>query len=132
MFESPLLVKGQLKRRDKLTSIASFEALKTVSKEFLKNSFLFLRYRLLKSKNYAGQILGFHRFPRKYCRAISVCDVTDDLCSELEADVHTEPRSLFPRSWAPREFILKIFKEYFAVSLWNFKDVDLPYFKSVS
>ena len=87
-----------------------FEALKTVSNEFLKNSFSFSRYRLLKSKNSAGQILGFHRFPRKYCRAISVCDVTDDLCSELEADVHTEPRSLFPRSRAPREFILKIFK----------------------
>ena len=81
----------------------------------MKNSFSFSRYRLLKSKNSAGQILGFHRFPKKYCRAISVCDVTDDLCSEWEADVHTEPRSLFPSSRAPREFILKIFKEYFVV-----------------
>ena len=61
----------------------------------MKNSFSFSRYRLLKSKNSAGQILGFHCFPRKYCRAISACDVTDDLCSELEADIHTEPRSLF-------------------------------------
>ena len=90
-----------------------FEALKTVSKEFLKNSFSFSRYRLLKSKNSAGQILGFHRFPKKYCRAISVFDVTDDLCSQCEADVHTELRSLFPRSWAPRKSILQIFKEYF-------------------
>ena len=81
----------------------------------MKNSFSFSRYRLLKSKNSAGQILGFHRFPKKYCRAISVCDVTDDLCSEWEADVHTEPRSSFPRRRAPREFILKIFKEYFVV-----------------
>ena len=60
----------------------------------MKNSFSFSRYRLLKSKNSAGQILGFHRFPKKYCRAISVCDVTDDLCSEWEADVHTEPRRI--------------------------------------
>ena len=37
-----------------------------------------------------GQILGFYRFPKKYCRAISVCDVTDDLYSECEADLHTE------------------------------------------
>ena len=37
-----------------------------------------------------GQILGFHRFPKKYCRAISVCDVTDDLYSEYEPDLHTE------------------------------------------
>ena len=61
-----------------------------VSKEFLKNSFLFSRYRLLKSKNSAGQILGSHRFPKKYCRTISVCDVTDDLCSQYEADLHTK------------------------------------------
>ena len=53
----------------------------------MKNSFSFSRYRLLKSKNSAGQILGFHRFPKKYCPAISVCDVTDDLCSQCEADV---------------------------------------------
>ena len=64
-----------------------FEALKTVSKEFLKNSFSFSRYQLLKSKNSAGQILGFHRFPKKYCRAISVFDVTDDLCSYFESDL---------------------------------------------
>ena len=70
---------------------------------------------MLKSKNSAGQILGFHRFPKKYCRAISVCDVTDDLCSQCEGDVHTEPRSLFPWSWAPRKLILKILKEYFVV-----------------
>ena len=37
-----------------------------------------------------GQILSFHRFPKKYCRAISVCDVTDDLYSECEADLHTK------------------------------------------
>ena len=62
-----------------------------VSKEFLKNLFSFSRNRLLKSKNSAGQILGFHRFPKKYCRAISVCDVTDDdLYSQYEADLHTE------------------------------------------
>ena len=61
-----------------------------VSKKFLKNSFSFSRYRLLKWKNSAGQILGFYRFPKKYCRAISVCDVTDDLYSECEADLHTE------------------------------------------
>ena len=35
-----------------------------VLKEFLKNSFLFSRYRLLKSKSSVGQILGFHRFPK--------------------------------------------------------------------
>ena len=40
------------------------EALKTVSKEVLKNSFSFSRYRLLKLKNSAGQILGFHCFPK--------------------------------------------------------------------
>ena len=91
--------------------------LKTVSKEVLKNSFSFSRYRVLKSKNSAGQILGFHRFPIKYCWAISVCDVTDDLWSWCEADLHTKPRSLFPRSRAPRKFILKIFKEYFVVCL---------------
>ena len=79
-----------------------FEALKTVLKEFLKNSFSFSRYRLLNSRNSVGQILCFHRFPKKYCRAISVCDVTDDLCSLCEADVRTGPRSLFPRSRAPR------------------------------
>ena len=32
--------------------------------EFLKNLFSFLRYQLLKSKNSAGQIFGFHRFPK--------------------------------------------------------------------
>ena len=64
--------------------------MKTVSKKFLKNSFSFSRYRLLKLKNSAGQILGFHRFPKKYSRAISVCDVTDDLYSENEADLHME------------------------------------------
>ena len=48
-----------------LTSTARYiEALRTVSKEFLKNSFSFSRYRLLKSKNTVGQILGFHRFPK--------------------------------------------------------------------
>ena len=59
-----------------------------VSKEFLKNSFLFSRCWLLKSKNSARQILGFHRFPKKYCRAISVCDATDDLFSQCKADLH--------------------------------------------
>ena len=59
-----------------------------VPKKCLKNSFSFSRYRLLKSKNSAGQILGFHRFLKKYCRVISVCDVTDDLHSEYEADLH--------------------------------------------
>ena len=44
-----MIIKGQLKRRDKLTSITKFEALKTVSKEFLRNSFLFSRYGPLKS-----------------------------------------------------------------------------------
>ena len=81
----------------------------------MKNSFSFSRYRLLKSKNSVGQILGFHRFPKKYCWAIFVCDVTDDLFSQCEADLHTEPRILFPQSRAPRKLILKIFTEYFVV-----------------
>ena len=53
----------------------------------MKNSFSFSRYQLLKSKNSAGQIFGFHRFPKKYCRAISVRDVTG---SQYEADLHME------------------------------------------
>ena len=61
-----------------------------VSKKFLKNLFLFWRYRLLKLKNSVGQILGFHRFPKKYCWAISVCDITDDLYSEYKADLLME------------------------------------------
>ena len=87
--------------------------MKTISKEFLKNSFSFSRYRLLKSKNSAGQVLSFHRFPKKYFRAISVCDVTDDLYSEYEANLHTNTKILFPQSRAPRKLILKIFMEHF-------------------
>ena len=38
-----------------------------------------------------GQILGCHRFPKKkFCRAISVCDVTNDLYSQCKADLHRE------------------------------------------
>ena len=62
-----------------------------------------------------GQILGLYRFPKKYCRAISVCDVTDDLYSEYEADLHRHTRILFPQSRAPRKLILKIFTEYLVV-----------------
>ena len=77
-----------------------------VSKEFLKNSFFVLEISAVKVEELCGTNSRFSSFSEKYCRAISVCDVTDDLCSEWEADVHTEPRSLF---------ILKIFKEYFVV-----------------
>ena len=61
-----------------LTSTARYiEAMRTVSKEFLKNSFSFSRYRLLKSKNTAGQILGFHRFPKNIVgRFLSVMSLT--------------------------------------------------------
>ena len=55
--------------------------MKTVSKEFLKNSFSFSRYRLLKSRNSAGQILGFHRFPKIIFGKTFVSDVTGDLSS---------------------------------------------------
>ena len=79
----------------------------------MKNSFSFSRYPLLNLKNSAGQILGFHRFPRKICQAISVCDVTEDLYSQCEADFHTEPRMLFSQGRALRKLILKIFTEYF-------------------
>ena len=89
--------------------------MKTVLKKFLKNSFSFSIYRLLKSKNSAGQILGFHRFPKKYSRAISVCDVTDDLCSECKADLHTEHKDSVSSEPGSQKVILKIFTEYFVV-----------------
>ena len=66
-----------------------FEALKTVWKEFLKNSFSFSRYRLLKSKNSVGHS-RFRSFSEKCCRAISVCDVIDDLYSQYKAEFHRE------------------------------------------
>ena len=48
-------------------------------------------HRLSKSKNSVGQILGFHCFSKNIVgRAISVCDVTDDLWSGNEADFHRE------------------------------------------
>ena len=70
-----------------------------VSKEFLKNSFLYSRCWLLKSKNSARQILCFHCFTKKYCRAISVCDATDDLFSQCKASF--VPRILFLRVGLP-------------------------------
>ena len=81
----------------------------------MKNSFSFSRYRLLKSKTSAVHILGFHRFPKKYCRAITVCDVTNDVYSQCEAHLHTEPRILFCQSRDLRKLILKIFTKYFVV-----------------
>ena len=70
---------------------------------------------MLKSKNSAGQILGFYRFPKKYSRAISVCDVTDDLYSECKADLHTEHKDSVSSEPGSQKVILKIFTEYFVV-----------------
>ena len=60
---------------------------------------------MLKSKNSrsAGQILSFHRFPKKYSRAISVCDVTDDLCSEYKADSSYRTQGSVSSEPAPRK-----------------------------
>ena len=55
----------------------------------------------------------FPWFSEKYCRAISVCDVTDDLWSEHEADFRGEYKDFLSSEPAPRKFILKIFTEYF-------------------
>ena len=61
-----------------------------------------------------GQILGFHRFPKKYCWAISLCDVTDDLCSQCEADV-----SYRTKEFASTEPVLQIanFEDFLGIFL---------------
>ena len=43
------------------------------------------------------------------------CDVTDDLYSEYEADLHTEHKDSVSSEPGPRKLILKIFTEYFVV-----------------
>ena len=70
---------------------------------------------MLKLKNSAGQILGFHRFRKKYSRAISVSDVTDDLCSEYKADLYTARKDTVSSKPGSQKVILKIFMEYFVV-----------------
>ena len=90
------------------------EALKTVSKEFLKNLFSFSRYRLLKSKNSVGQILGFHRFSKNIVgRFLSL---TSLMIFSLGTKLSFIGNTLifFPQSQAPRKSILKIFTEYFS------------------
>ena len=62
-----------------------------------------------------GQILGFHRFPNKNCRAISVCDVTDDLYSQYEADLHREHKDFVSSELGSQKVDVEIFTEYFAV-----------------
>ena len=91
----------------------------------MNNSLSFSRYRLLNSKNSAGQILGFHRFSEKYCRTISVCDVTDNLYSEDEADLHREHKDFVSSEPGSQEV-------YFERFLRNIRslpceDVDLPF-----
>ena len=58
-----------------------FEALKMVLQEFSTSS---VHSQLLKSNN-----LVFIIF-QKFCQAISVCNITDDLYSEYKGDLHTE------------------------------------------
>ena len=98
----------------------------------MKNSFSFSRYRLLKSKNSAGQILGFHRFPKKYRRAISVFDVTDDLCSEYKADFHTEHKDFVSSELGSQKVSFEdfygIFRSLPCGTSRNNKHVDLPFF----
>ena len=60
-----------------------------------------LEISAVKVEELCGANSQFPSFSEKYSRAISVCDVTDDLCSEHEADLHTEhkdPVSLEPDS----------------------------------
>ena len=63
-----------MKRRDKLTSIARLEALKTVSKEFLKNSSSFSRYGPLTSSFLLTRKVSekgrenVHSIPRVTCK----------------------------------------------------------------
>ena len=57
----------------------------------------------------------FSSFSEKYCWAISVCHVTDDLYSKNEGYFHRKHKDFFPQSRAPRKLILKIFMEYFVV-----------------
>ena len=63
-YPSTKLVKGQLQRFHKLISNDRIWPQNTVSKLFLKNLCLFLRYRRSKSGTSAGSILGFIRFPK--------------------------------------------------------------------
>ena len=44
----------------------------------------------VKVEELCGTNSRFPSFSEKYCRAIPACDVTDDLYSEYEADLHTE------------------------------------------
>ena len=85
-------------------------------KEFLKNSFLFSRYCLLKSKNSAGQILGFDGFPKDTVRRF--LSVTSLIIFTLGTKLTFIGNTLifFPQSQAPRKFILKIFTDYFVLS----------------
>ena len=94
----------------------------------MKNSFSFLRYRLLKSKNSGGQILGFHRFPKKYCRAISVCDVTDDLYSQYEADVSYRTKEFASKEPGPQIVNFEDFLGIFLVCPVELQECRFPLF----
>ena len=84
--------------------------------EGISEKFVFvLEISAVKVEELWGTNSRFSSFSEKYCRAIFVCDVTDDLYSEHEADFIRNTRILFPQKRAPRKFILKIFKEYFVV-----------------
>ena len=111
-----VIFKGQLKCWDKLTYIARFQNPENGFEGIFEKFVFVLEISAVKVEELCGTKSRFSSFSKNYCRAISVYALSTKLIFIQNTKI------LIPQSRAPRQLILKIFKEHFVVSLWNFKE----------
>ena len=63
----------------------------------------------VKDEEVCGTNSRLSSFSEKYCGAISVCEVTDDLYSGYEADLHTKDKNFLSSEPGPKNVYLEDF-----------------------
>ena len=111
-----VIFKGQLKRWDKLTYIARFQNPENGFEGIFEKSVFVLEISAVKVEELCGTNSRFSSFSEKLLSG-DFC-----LCSQYEADLHTEHKDFDSSEPGSQTVNFEVFTEYFVVSLWNFKE----------